>query len=88
MRRIRLRLKNETGIYDIGCFNGINKEIEAESSKSFKLKLDFSKVPEGEYELQIGMFEEERPILLGFRAICKTDDGYYLIDSLDVKKQL
>lgn len=84
----KVRLKNETGIYDIGCFNGINKEIEAESSKSFKLNLDFSKVPEGEYELQIGMFEEERPILLGFRDICKTDDGYYLIDSLDVKKQL
>lgn len=83
----KVRLKNNTGIYEIGCFRGKNQEIEAESSKTFRLKLDFSNVPEGKYELQIGMFEGERPILLGFKEVCNTEGGYYLIDSLDVKKQ-
>lgn len=82
---LKIMLKNDFGVYEIGSFEGINKSIKSQSSQSFELDLDFTNVPNGDYGLLIGMFEEDTPIKLGIREECKADEGYYLIDELTVR---
>ena len=81
---LKIRLSGEK-TYGIGNLYGINTRIKAESSAEFTVKLDFSNVPKGDYILEIGMFEGENPIRLGFKKECAGCDGYYKIDNLRVE---
>ncbi len=50
------------------------------------IRLDFTSVPEGEYEIKLGLFENDVPIKLALKGDLLDENGYYRICRKTVKE--
>lgn len=83
---LKFKLISENGEeYEIYSSDGVNTDWLSETVKKETVKFDLSKVAQGKYTLCVGLFEGETPIKLGFKEECKTGNGYYGFDEVEVK---
>lgn len=50
-----------------------------------KIRLDFTKVPVGKYDIKIGLFENDKPIQLALKSDIKDKNGFYKLAETEVK---
>ena len=77
---LKLRAVSDDG--SLYCLNDRypdSTKWDAESLNEEAMKLDFRAVPPGEYHLEVGMFEGDKPIKLGFSESCIGEEGYYRV---------
>ena len=72
---LRVRLCGEGGTYTIPM-ECDNRTWEPDTPVTLALRLDARGVPEGNYDLLIGMFEGETPIRLAIKQEAMQDDYY------------
>jgi hypothetical protein len=82
---MKIRAVSDDGsVYYLNSVSPDSTRWEAESLTEETLKLDFRAVPVGDYHLEIGMFDGDNPIKLGFKNDCNAQDGYYRVSKITV----
>lgn len=82
---MKLRLTDSQGkTYPLNSESPDLRRLNAESSTTETLRLDYRSVPVGEYTLELGIFYGDRPIKLGMREEMLTNDGYYVLCKVKV----
>jgi len=71
-------------VYPLNTVYPDSTRWDAESLSTEVLRLDYRNVPAGKYSLDLGLFEGETPIKIGFKDDMKLSDGYYRLCTLQV----
>ena len=80
---LRLCLRGESGSYEIPLLAD-NRTWQPDTPITLSLRVDARGVPEGDYDLCIGLFEKQNPILLGIKQEY-LKDGYYTVARTHVR---
>ena len=80
---LRLCLRNERGSYEIDLAAD-NRTWQPDTPITLSLRVDARGVPEGDYDVCVGLFEKETPIKLGINQEY-LKDGYYTIARTHVR---
>lgn len=82
---LKLRLSDSAGnLYSLNSTYPDSTKWREDSLSTEVLRLDYRKVPAGEYHIELGLFEADTPIKLGFKADMLLSDGYYRLGILQV----
>ena len=82
---LKLRLRGKNGSYILNTESPDNRTWESESTATEKIVVNLRKVPAGVYSFEIGMFEGNTPIKLGFDTEFDLGDGFYRMTETEVK---
>ena len=86
---LKLRLTDKDGkAYPLNIEAPDLRRIGAESSACEALRLDYKRVPAGEYSFELGVFDGDRPIKLGMKEEMLTEDGHYTLTTLAVSEMI
>ena len=80
---LRLCLRGENGTFVIPL-DADNRTWQPDSPITLSLRVDARGVPEGDYDVCVGLFEKDTPILLGIKQDY-LKDGYYTIARTHVR---
>ena len=80
---LKLRLKNEQGSYIIPL-DADNRAWMPDAPVTLTLRVNATGVPEGEYDVAVGLFEGETPIKLAIKETALAD-GFYTIGRTRVR---
>ena len=83
---LKLRLRSEDGsTYPLNDKYPDSTRWEADTLSTERLRLDYRRVPRGEYSLEIGLFFGDEPIKLALKESTKSTDGFYTLSKIEVK---
>jgi transcriptional regulator with PAS, ATPase and Fis domain len=83
---LKIRLCDDEGnVYALNDRYPDSTHWEREETAEEVFRLNYKKVPEGSYHVELGLFEGERPIKLAVKQECLRPDGYYRLSQVKVE---
>ncbi len=76
---LKIIAQNGDSTYVLNQESPDNRKWEGGTAYKEKIKLDFTSVPAGKYDIKIGLFERDKPILLALKSETKDRNGFYKI---------
>lgn len=84
---LKIIARNGKDVYVLNTESPDNRRWLAGQSTVESIALDFANVPPGEYNLTVGMYEDDKPIKLALLQNLLNGDGSYTIDKIIVNSR-
>jgi hypothetical protein len=82
---LKIRLVSDDGdVYYVNDRYPDSTRWDSETLTEETVRLNFDGVPARDYHLEVGMFDGDTPIKLGFNNECNAQDGYYRVSKITV----